>query len=326
MALTINTQDIDNFPGTTKTVSVDLSTITSTGSEGDESYILKVATSAYSKITEGSKIQDMYITGFVSGWLKSSGFVGSSGKYFIDSTHNKLKIKLDATPVGQDGNGFYTITLTHNDDNTPIDGDAIAEDMEKAIQALAASLETADVGFSAAYRNALVEYKNGKFWIVSGSISKYYTGSNRSSVVVIAADTDDCSKELGFDLPISSAALSTVAVKETLLNTDYVAGTGVLSVNTGTGAKEGCAYVITDGENTDYFVTLSGTTDSTLMVATEGANGFSAIQHSYSAYETKLQLLREQDPEPSPKLWFNNVDALIRYGIKSMINQIDYSS
>lgn len=326
MALSIKTQDIENFPGTTKTVSVDLGTITSTDSEGDESYVLSVATSAYSKINSGQRLQDLYITGLASGWAKSSGLTGISGKYFIDSTHNTLRIKLDTTISGVDGTGFYPVMLTYNEDDTPIDGDSVAADLENKLHALADNLEVADVGFSNSYRNSVVEYKNGKFWIISGSIGKYYTGGNRSSVVVEPAFENDCTQELGFDLGTSSIKLSSTTVRETLLNSDFTVGSSALSVNTGTGGKPGLAYMITDGINTEYFVTISGTSDSVLKIATEAEHGYSALQNNYTAYETKLQLLKEQDPDTYPRMWYDSVDALIRYGIKTMINQIDYSN
>lgn len=326
MALSIRTQDIDNFPGVTKTVSVDLDSIVAIGSEGDESYILSVSTNAYSSSATNQRIQDLYITGINSGWCKSSGFVGSAGKYEINDVNNTFRIKIDATVSGIDGSGFYNVVLAVNDDQTPIEGEVIAADMEEKIHAIAEILNPADIGLSNAYRSACVEFRNGKFWVASGSISKYYTGNNRSSVVIMPGLTNDCSKQLGFDLSISSLRLSSISVKESLVNTDYTPDTEVLSINTGTGARVGLAYMITNGVTTDFFTTLSGTTDSNLKVATLANNGYIGISNTYTAYNTKVQLLKEQDPENSPNAWFTNIDSLVRYGIKTMINQIDYSS
>lgn len=325
MALNIDTQDLENYPGTTKRVTIDLDSIVPIGAEGDEKFVLSTATSAYSDITNRTTIQDMYITEMAAGWAKSSGFAGSAGKFYLDSTHRNLKVKMDATVSGTDGNGYYTVTLTPNDDSTPVAGEVVAAELEVKIRAIADNLETVDTGFSRAYKNASVEYKNGKFWVVSGSISSYYSGNNRSSVSIVAADANDCSKELGFDLPTTSHELDTVAVKETLLNSSYTADTDTLSVNTGTGAVAGMAFMITDGTNTEYFTALSGTTDSNIKVATNGTNGFTAISNSYSANEAKIQLLKAQDPEGVPTNWYTSIDQLVRYGIKVMASQIDYS-
>jgi len=327
MALSIDTQDLENYPGVTKKITVDLNSIVPIGAEGDEKFVLSTSTNAYSDNSNRTAIQDLYITDMLAGWAKSSGFAGAAGKFYLDSSHNKLKIKMDSTISGTDGNGYYDITLTYNDDNTPIAGEVVASDLEKKIRAVAAYISPVDVGFSKAYANASVEYKNGKFWIVSGSISSYYSGNNKSAVSVIAADSDDCSVELGFNLPTTSYDLANVAVKETLLNADYIADTSILSVNTGTGASAGMAFMITDGAgNTEYFTALSGTTDSVIKVATMANNGYTGITNSYSMNAAKIQLLREQDPESVPTSWYTSIDKLVRYGIKVMANQIDYSS
>lgn len=326
MAISINVQDLDNYPGTVKRVSIDLESIVPLNMEGDEQFVLNASTSAYSDNTLRTTIQDLYVTEMRAGWCKSSGFAGASGKFYVDDTHKSLKIRMDATASGTDGSGYYTVTLTPNDDSTPITGEVIAVELEEKIRALADTLETPDIGFYSSYRNASVEYKNGKFWIVSGSVGAYYSGNNRTSVVVAPADTNDCSEVLGFDLPTTSHALSSVAVKETLLNSDYTTNTATLSVNTGTGATAGKAFMITDGSSIEYFTALSGTTDSSIVVATTTNNGYTAINNNYSANKAKIQLLREQDPESVPTSWYTSIDQLVRFGIKTIANQIDYSS
>lgn len=326
MALSLNTQDLENYPGITKKVTVDLSSVIPIGFEGDEQFTLSTSTTAYSDNVTRKAIQSLYITEMKAGWCKSSGFTGSSGKFYIDDTHKSLKVKLDTTVSGIDGTGYYTINLTPNDDMTPVDGEVLADELEQKIRGIADVIVPADTGFTLAYKNASVEYKNSKFWVVSGSVGKYYSGSNRSSVSIIAADTNDCTERLGFNLPTTSASLANVAVKETLLNSNYVSNTSTVSVNTGTGAQSGMAYMITDGTHTDYFTALSGTTDSSIVVATTGTNGYVGISNSYNANGAKLQLLKEQDPEGTPTSWYTSIDQLIRYGIKVMASQIDYSS
>lgn len=326
MALSISTQDLINYPGTSKKISIDLESIVPIGYEGDEQFVLSASTSTYSDNTDRTAIPDLYITEMKAGWCKSSGFAGSSGKFYLDDTHKSLKVKIDATLSGTDGNGFYTITLTPNDDGTPVTGEVVAAEIEEKIRALDDVLEDADVGFSTAYKNASVSYKNGKFWIVSGSISNYYSGNYRSSVLVAAADINDCSVELGFNLPITSAGLAAVTVKETLLNADYSSDTDTMGVNTGTGAQAGMAFMITDGVNTDYFTALSGTTDSVIKVATFVNNNYTGVVNSYSSGQARVQLLKQQDPEGVPTSWYTSIDKLIRYGIKVIASQIDYSS
>ena len=325
MAVNIDTQDLDNYPGTTKRVTIDLDSLVPINNEGDEQFVLSTATTAYSDNDTRTSIQAMYITDMIAGWCKSSGFAGSAGKFYLDATHRSLKVKMDATISGVDGSGYYTINLTPNDDDTPVSGEVVASELELKIRAISNNLVPADTGFSRAYRNASVVYKNSKFWVLSGSIGSYYSGNNRSSVDIIAADTSDCTKELGFNLPTTSHALDGVAVKETLLNSNYTADTDTVSVNTGTGALAGMAFVIADGTNIDYFTALSGTTDSAIKVATLGTNGFTGISNSYTAEDAKLQLLKPQDPEGTPTNWYTSIDQLVRYGIKVMANQIDYS-
>lgn len=326
MAISINVQDLENYPGTVKRVSIDLESVVPLNMEGDEQFVLSASTSAYSDNTTRTAIQDLYVTELRSGWCKSSGFAGSSGKFYVDDTHKTMRVRIDATVSGTDGSGYYDVTLTPNEDSTPITGEVIASELETNIRALAGSLNTADTGFYSAYRNASVEYQNGKFWIISGSISPYYSGNNRTSVVVASGTTNDCSEVLGFDLPTTSYTLSNVAVKETLLTADYTVGDSTLTVNTGTGATAGRVFMITDGDNIDYFTALSGTTDSSIVVATNASNNYDGIINNYTASKAKLQLMREQDPESVPTNWYTSIDQLVRFGIKTISNQIDYSS
>lgn len=326
MAINIDTQNLELFPGNTKRISIDLESVVPYSNEGDEIFVLSASTSAYSDNTLRTTIPDLYVTELKSGWCKSSGFAGASGKFYIDNTHKTMRIKINATASGIDGSGYYDINLTPNDDSTPITGEIIAAELEDSIRALANTLNSADVGFYTAYKNASVEYKNGKFWIISGSMGPYYTGNNRTSVVVASGTTNDCTEVLGFDLSTTSYALASIAIKETLLNNDYTVGDSTVSVNTGTGATAGKAFMITDGINTDYFTALSGTTDSSIVVATEAANNYAGIVNNYTASKAKLQLLREQDPESVPTSWYTSIDQLVRFGIKTIANQIDYSS
>lgn len=326
MAINIDTQNIDLYPGIIKRVTVDQATITPIGYDGDEQFVIKVSTSAYSDNDTNTTIQALYITDFDIGWCKSSGLAGISGKFALDATHNKLRIKLDNTSVGEDGSGYYTVTLNYDDDGLSISGDVVAEDIEAKIRAI--TCVTADAGYQLAYKNAAVEFKDGRFWITSGTIGRYYTGDYRSSVKVAASATNDCSVLLGFNLAITSEDIASTTVGESLLAANYTADTATMIVGAGTGVKNGDSLVITDGNNTDYFTAISvDTTKTILTVPTLSANGFTGVAHSYTTVSgTKVQVLKEQDPDNTPTAWCSSVDSVIRYGVKNIINLIDYSS
>ena len=109
MALNLDTQDLENYPGTTKRVTVDVDSLVPYGYEGDEQIVLTISTTAYSNNTNRTAIQDLYITEAKSGWLKSSGFKGSA--FELDTNVNTLRIKLDTTVSGWLGDGWYNIVL-----------------------------------------------------------------------------------------------------------------------------------------------------------------------------------------------------------------------
>jgi hypothetical protein len=325
MAINVTTQDLENYPGITKTVTLDQASIIPLGEEGDEKYVLKFTTAAYSDIATTTAIQALYITNFKTGWCKSSGFAGSGGKYNLDATHNQLKISIDSTVSGTDGNGYYTVTLAYNVDSTPISGEAVAADMEEKIRAL--TMATADTGYSLSYLNASVWFENNKFYITSGSVGNYYTGSNKTAVRVSPATTNDCSDELGFNLILSSENMAATSIKEAALASNYTTNTTPLTIGAGTGAAVGDCFIITDGNYTDYFTVLSGTTDTSLVVPTSGNNSYIGIAYSYTTTSgTIVQKLRRQDPEGQPTMWYTDIDSITRFGIKTMVNQIDYSS
>jgi hypothetical protein len=328
MAINISTQDLLNYPGIVKTVTVDQSSIVPTGYEGDEQYVQKFSTTAYSDIATTTSIQAIYVTDFKTGWCKSSGFAGSGGKFSLDATHYKLNVKIDAsttTSGSSVGDGYYEISLAYNQDSTPVDGSAVAADMEEKIRAI--SLHTEDTGFALSYLNASVEYQDGKFYIVSGSVGSYFSGDDRSSVKVMEAATNGCAAELGFNLPLDSETLAGIAIKESYITSNYTTNTTPLAIAAGTGVTAGDCLMITDGVNTDYFTAISGTTSTSVVVATSANNNYVGIANSYTTTSgARVQILRQQDPEGIPTMWYTNIDAIVRWGIKSMVNQIDYSS
>ena len=320
MALTVDTQDLENYPGIVKTVTIDNEKLVPVGYDGDEQFALSYSTSAYSDNTNFTSIQSLYSTDLKVGWHKSSGFAGSSGKFALDATHNRLKLKIDATISGSDGNGYYDVVLDY--DALPLTGEAIAADMETKIRAL--TLVTADTGYSLAYRNATVEYTENKFWIFSGTMGRYYTGGNRSSVDVIDATASGCLALLGFDIGWKSEILSAITPTEALVTNDYTIGDDILYIQSGTSFAAGDCMIISDGTNSDYFVVVSGTGDTSVHVTASGTTG--SITNNYTANITKIQVLREQDPDGEPKLYYDSVDKINRHGLELIMSQIDYSS
>lgn len=321
MAINIDTQDLINYPGNIKRVTVDQESVIPQGYEGDEQFMLSFSTTAYSDNVARTRIQDYYITEFKSGWSKSSGFVGT--KFALDSTHNSLEVKIDSTVSGISG-GYYRITLNHND-GLPIDAEVVAADMETKIRALADSLATADVGYKMAYLNAVVEFTGGRFWVVSGSVGSYYSGTYKSAVRIRESSVNDCTALLGFNLSTESEVVDSLAVKEALVLTDFagssvISGTGSITINQNVGAATNDCMVITDGTNTDYFQ-IDSVTGGTI-IEFDAAK----VTHDYTASAAKVQLLRIQDPDADPTLWFDSIDKITRHGIKTVINQIDYSS
>jgi hypothetical protein len=173
--------------------------------------------------------------------------------------------------------------------------------------------------------NASVEYKDGRFWIISGTVSPYYTGASRSSVKVAQAVGDICYQTLGFNLSIDSQTISGISAKEAMLASNYTTDTTPLFINAGTSVVAGDCLMITDGTNTDYFTAISGT-ETSVEVATAATHNYTGISHSYTTSGTKVQVLREQDPEQAPVAYYDIVDSVVRWGIKSITNQIDFSS
>ena len=325
MAVTVTVYDLENYPDNSKTVTLDHRSVVPVGQEGDEKWVLSFTTTAYSDNDDRTEIQDIYVQETKGGWLKSSGFVGTGGKFTLTSSKYKLKIKLDNSAGASGGGGYYTITLTSGDNLT---GDAIADDMETQIRALPVVVDwiSVDDAYILAYMSASVEYKDGRFWIISGTVSPYYTGASRSSVKIAKSGSDTCYELLGFDLAVDSQTIAGTSIKEAMLTGDYTIHDTTVDIGTGTSVAVGDCLIITDGTNTDYFTALSGTTDTSVAVATDATYGYQGITNSYTSTETKVQILREQDPENEPVSYYETVDDVSRWGLKSITNQLDFSS
>jgi len=324
MALNVDTQDLVNYPGNNKRVTVDINSLVPTGYEGDEQIVMVISTTAYSDIESRTAIQDLYITEAKSGWIKSSGFKGNV--FQLDSTHTTFRIALDTTISGYLGSGWYDVEL-EEDSGANLPGVTVAADMEDKIRAIPTGIQwnIGDAGLIMAYKNCSVEFTNGKFKIISGSISDSYVGTDKSSVAVVSGTSNDCLDLLGFDLPINSFTLASVQVKEAEVVTTFSGGSDtVLYTSGGTGAVIGDAMAIVGSDGVpEYFIIESfapSSSDTTITV------DVAALSNIYLANAAKVQLLRVNDPEFEPTSAYGTVDSIGRYGIKNMINQIDYSA
>lgn len=322
MSISLDVQNLELYPGVTKKVTLDTTVLVPTGMEGDEKYMITASTTAYSDSGARTGIQSLYIASGKIGWTKSSGFKGTNGKFALDSTHCVLGVKLDATVSGTTGNGYYDITLEH-ENGILKRGEDVALDMQKKLQAL--TMNTADTGFRLAYKNCSVKFTDNKFFISSGSIGNYFTGSMRSSAKVGGSPANDCSVLLGFDQQVTTEDLSSITILEAPLLNNYTTDTASLVINMNTGVNIGDALCITDGVNRDYFSVLNVATN-TLTVPTSGTNGFVGIKHSYTtAAGSYIQVLQKGDPDNTPDSYHKDTDELLRYMAKIMINQIDFS-
>lgn len=314
MATNVTVRDLINYPDNNKSVVVDQSVVVPVGYDGDEQWVLSFTTTAYSDNTNRTAIQDIYVQETTCGWLKSSGLVSLTG-YKTSATSKWLGIKIDTSA------DYYYVELEEDLSGA----NTIADALEAAIKAIPTVSGTWDTDDDAlAYKNAMVEYRDGKFYIVSGNFSKYYTGTRRSSVKVTASGSDTFHNDLGFNLSVDSETVAGTSVLEGYLTVNYTAGAQYMYINLNSCASGTCA-VITNGTYTDYFpiIAVSGTR---LTVPTAGVNGFDGVAHSYTALESKVQVMRYQDPDQTPVIFHNTIDSVIRWGVNSLANQIDYSS
>jgi len=303
MATTVTVYDLENYPNNSKTVIVDHKQVVPAGAGGDEKWVISATTTA---TASGSvSILPVFIRTFTLGWCKSTGF--NQGPYTINSTQNTFKISIN-------GSTYRTVTLSNQ--VTAVSGDAVALDMETKINELAV-VGGAEAG-NLAFKNAWVEFENGKFTIQSGSPASSYTGSNRTSVDVIAGDSNDVSVHLGFYAPVTSEDIASTGISETYVSFPYTASSGLtyIDVNNYAVASTGDCIGITDGTNTEYrYVSSAGS----------GVININAALSNNYANNSRIQVLRLQDPVGQPLPSFSDIDDATRYAISSLVNQIDFS-
>lgn len=300
MAITETVRDIENYPNKTKTVVLDLQKVIPIDNEGDEVYVINSTTTA---LKQGSTaISQVFLREFKAGYVRSSGL--KSPPFNIDGTNNTLRISID-------GSTYRTITLSSG---TGLSGDDIARDLESKITALAASgqLESGNT----AYLNTTVDFQNNKFLVTAGSISNTFTGLGKSSVAVSSGLTNDATATLGLDINISSEVLASTLAVESALTTIY-SGVGDLQVNNTSGLTAGQAFVIMDSINKEYFI-ASGIGANTI---TPFPN---TILQTYPV-GSLIQRIYERDPELPVATPYEDIDSIVRFALRGIANQIDFS-
>jgi len=321
MAINLDVQDLVNYPGTVKRVTLDTEIVVPAGYEGDEKYLLSASTNAYADNTTRASIADVYVAGGLIGWTKSSGFKGNNGKFALDATHCELGVRMDSANATVSGtvSGFYPITLEHSS-GLYLRGEDVAADIQKKIQAV--TCWPVDIGYQLAYKNCSVKFLNNKFYIASGTIADTFTGPSKSAVLVGGTVTNDCKDLLGFDQQVTSEALSYINIVEAPITTNYTALSSTLVVGLLGGVSPGDALCITDGTNTDYFTAISATGGS-ITVSTDSVLG---ISNSYTTADgAYIQILKKTDPDQRTNSYHKDTDELLRYMAKIVINQIDFS-
>lgn len=304
MAIQETVKDIELNPSVSLTATLDMNKVVLVDSEGDEKYVLTCVTAATA--AGGASISDIYIRDFKMGYSKSSGF--KNPPFTITATNNTLQISID-------GSTYRSITL---DSGTGLNGDDIAADLQSKISALAAAsgLEEGNLSFL----NCTVVFEDGRLVIMSGSLSNTYTGIGKSSVSVIAGATNSAAVTLGFNIPTESEALSSKKAAESTLASSFTASGTTLLLNSveDMNAKE--AYTITDGTNREYFIVDTVTSGGAQLTVASGS-----IENSYASGAI-VQRIFERDSSADLASPLEDVDAIYRFGLKSLANQMDFSS
>ncbi len=304
MATNVTVRSLADYPDISKTVTLDHSRIIALGSGGDEIWVVSATTTATA--SGSTSIQDAFIEDLIIGYSMSAGF--NQGPFTISASQDTMKVSIDGSTARSIALGNSASSLT---------GTAVATDMQSKIRelALTGGLEAANLAF----KNATVEFINGRFFVTSGNTGTAYTGSGRSSVRVTAGASNDVSEHLGFLAPIETEATAGTTVSETYVSFQYTVSSGtLLDVNDGTLATGGSDCIaVTDGTNTEYrFVSTAAAGQITMN---------SALSNTYNA-NSRVQVLRLQDPRALPATKLNDIDSATRYAIASLVNQIDFSS
>lgn len=306
MAVNVTVFDLVNFPNNSKTVTVDLTEVVPLGNAGEDSWVFTASTTATA--SGGATIQKLYINNTRLGWAKSSGL--KTGPYDVTSSKRHLKIAID-----EDIGDAVELGLAWND-SLPLSGDDIAEDIQAKLNNAASSGGSKAGNLS--YLNATCIYEDNTFQIISGTASSSYTGTNKSSVAVAdGTTTTGLAEELGFNIPVTSETLASTEIKQTSLSTAYTSpGSTALTVANSGRIAGGDVVAITDGTNTEYRGVESAVGTSVTLS--------SGVANTYAA-GSKVQVVKLQDSTAEPPPAFSNIDSYVKFGIATIVNQIDFS-
>lgn len=307
MAVTEDIRNLDFPLVTDKEATLELEKVVTTDSEGDEVYILSATPGATTLGTGGATISPTLTEYAKAGYVRSSG--AASPPFTISASNNTFQISIDGSTV-------RSVTL---DSGTGLTGDDIADDMQIKINALAAT--GGDEEGNLAFLNCIVSYENGRFVIVSGSLSKTYTGTGKSSVAITAGATNDVTATLGLDILASSEELSSILVSEAELTGVTIATSGatLIPLDNVTNFSAGQAFSIYDGTNRDYFVATS--ISGSYLVTHSG--GVPDGTYSTGAI---VQNIFERDPDATLASPYESVDDLVRALLRTIAVQIDFES
>ena len=137
--------------------------------------------------------------------------------------------------------------------------------------------------------------------------------------------TDQAAIYLGFDKGISSYLLSQSAYEpkeSTVHSGGYTTPTIYIDLASSLTWSTGDAFAITEGGDNpqyEYFIGVSGTATRIYVQSLDQTY----LDSNYDPGD-KIQLLRYQDPEAVPTPWHQNMDSIVRWGIKTVANQIDF--
>ena len=316
MAKEIVVFDLNNPSSAAKIVYVDIGTLIRTGSGGEEEWLIKFYTQEYSNNITLDNIRSLYLDELSSGWYKSSGLVDSY--YTMGTNCDSLNIKIDGSQ------GTYPIVLDHGNSLT---GKVVAKDIENKIKEIPETGEWLDndSSLSFGYTNCRVNYIDSKFYVLSGS-SGNYSGDKKSSVSIEKVTSNTAYEVLGFSLGVNSEDLDSTIITESLLVSNYNSDTEDLIVGNNITPQDGEAFYITDGINEDYFVCISGSVTGNLKVQTYSVNSYIGIKHNYLSGQSKVQIVKDTDPDFAPPNYTTSLDDMIKWGIASISNKIDYTA
>jgi len=303
MAVNISVFDLANYPSNPKTVTVDITELVPYGNSGEDTWVVSAVTTATA--SGGATIQRMYISDVKFGWARSSGLAVSP--YSVTALSRHLKVAID-----EDIGSALEIALDVG--ALSLGGDAIAKDIQAKLNDAASAGGSKVRNLS--YLNAVCNYYNGQFEIISGTSSDIYTGSYRSSVAVAdGTTTTGMAAKLGFDIPFTSEGIASTQVRQTSLASEYVSGTALTVTSAGIVTTGDCIG-ISDGTNTEY-----RGVENALGAAVTLASG---MDNGYAA-GSLVQVLELQDPSGEPPPAYTKIDDILKFAISSILNQIDFS-